>query len=231
MESAELVEKELWARVATDGDADARDRLFHSYIPWAAAIARGVHRRVWAYPVDCEDFVQNATIGLMEAMSRYEPGRGIPFQAFARPRVRGAVFNGLRVILGERLAPGDEARFAARLEGYQEDASDNVFDSVVDSIVGLGMAFLLDDAAQATIGQQQADALEYVQRSQTQAQLVAAVDRLPERLRTLIKRHYFQFVPFHEIAMEWGLTKGRISQLHKSALDHLRKLLRDMWET
>jgi RNA polymerase sigma factor for flagellar operon FliA len=227
MELPEPVEKELWARVAAEGDANARERLFRAYMPWAAAIARGVHRRVRAYPADCDDFVQNATMGLMEAMTRYQPDRGIPFPAYARPRVRGAVFNGLRVILGDRLTSGDEARFAVRLESIQGQATESAFDSVVDSIIGLGMAFLLDDAAQATVWQQQSDALEYVQRSETQARLVAAVGQLPDRLKTLIQKHYFQFITFHDIAMEWGVTKGRVSQLHKSALDRLRELLRD----
>ncbi|NJL18613.1 MAG: hypothetical protein HC938_17105, partial [Nitrospira sp.] len=47
---------------------------------------------------DKADYVQNASIGLLEAISRFEPERGIPFAAFALPRVRGAVLNGLRTL-------------------------------------------------------------------------------------------------------------------------------------
>lgn len=207
-------------------DKVAQELLFGRYATWARSIARGVHRRVWAYPVDCDDFVQNAHIGLLEAMRRFDPARGIPFQAFATPRVRGAVFNGLRAILGERPRPQDATRFAARLDALQFGADGNdVFDDMVDVIVGLGVGFMLDDAIHSTGSQSTNDGLAFVQTAEMQLILSAAVDQLPERLRYIIHSHYFLFVPFHEIAETLDLTKGRISQLHKSALAMIRDSL------
>jgi len=48
---------------------------------------------------------------------------------------------------------------------------------------------------------------------------------LPDRERELIRRHYEEQVEFQQIAAEWGVTKGRVSQLHAQALGRLRKLL------
>jgi RNA polymerase sigma factor for flagellar operon FliA len=48
---------------------------------------------------------------------------------------------------------------------------------------------------------------------------------LPDRERELIRRHYEDQVEFQQIAAEWGITKGRVSQLHAQALARLRKLL------
>ena len=50
--------------------------------------------------------------------------------------------------------------------------------------------------------------------------------RLPPRLKALVMRHYFEFTPFVDLAEEWGLTKGRISQLHRAALEALKIELR-----
>jgi RNA polymerase sigma factor for flagellar operon FliA len=48
---------------------------------------------------------------------------------------------------------------------------------------------------------------------------------LPERERELIQRHYVEQVEFQQIAADWGVTKGRVSQLHAQALQRLRHLL------
>jgi RNA polymerase sigma factor for flagellar operon FliA len=228
MSLPESVEPDLWHRYRNQDDDQARDQLFLHYAPWATLIAKSVHQRVRAYRVDRDDFVQNATIGLLEAMSRFDPSRGIAFRSYAKTRVRGAVFNGLRAILGERLAPSEEVRFVERLQNLQADESEgSAFTNVVDSIVGLGIGYLLDEAAD-TGNDAPNDGLTYVQNRELEAHLMIAVSKLPDRLKMIVQSHYFQYVPFQELASRLGLTKGRISQLHKSALDKLREILRNL---
>lgn len=220
-------ETDLWERYRSAGDNAARDLLMLRYMPWATAIARSVHRRVRAYQVDRDDFVQNATIGLLEAMSRYDPARGIAFRYYAQPRIRGAVFNGLRAILGDRPATGpDQGRFEARLANFSEDVSNESFDGFVDTVVGLGIGYLLDEAVRSPAADQ-AGALSYAQRVEMEASLLVAISALPDRLRLIVELHYFRYVPFQEVAKQMGVTKGRISQLHKNALMKLRDQLRD----
>jgi RNA polymerase sigma factor for flagellar operon FliA len=214
-------EPELWSRYRVSGDAEARDRLFLHYAPWASSIARHVHARVRAYQIDRDDFVQNATIGLLEAMSRFDPERGIAFRSYAQPRVRGAVFNGLRAILGDRPTPSDEAKFAERLQSFQEGGEESAFDSVVNAILNLGLGCLLDEAMLSDHD----GCLHYAHTSQLEVRLGVALKGLPERLRMIVHAHYFQHVPFQEIAAQLRLTKGRISQLHKEALTRLRASL------
>ena len=213
-------EAELWRR-SKRGCRDAFAQLTRHYAPWATAIARSIHRRVPAYPVDCEDFVQNAQVGLLEAIDRFDPERGIPFQAFAKPRVRGAVFNGIRTIFGDRAGAAHEVRLSQRLESLQEPAGGDPLEPLVQSIVGLALGYMLDDAAHV----QDAGPLGYAQTHEQHRRLRAAVCRLPPRLRDIIERHYFRFVPFVDMASAAGLTKGRISQLHREALQALRSEL------
>lgn len=215
-------EAELWRRFRQGGDLVARDHLFRLHMAWAAAIARSVYRRVGIFSLDTLDFVQNAELGMLEALSRYEPERGVDFRAFARARVRGAVFNGVRSMLRERGISNDDQRHAERLS-HHRDVEGDAFDTVVDAVIALGMGFLLDHAAsEATI-----DASTYVQRDQTHLRLKAAVDRLPERLQEVVIAHYFEFVPFSDIADGLGISRSRVSQLHREALQRLRDILRD----
>lgn len=220
MEFAAGLEAELWRRIRNGDDAGAVDQMLRHYGGWAAAIARNIHRRVPAYAVDCDDFVQNARLGLLEAMLRFDPERGVPFPAFAKPRVRGAVFNGLRAILGERPRAVSDPLYDERLALLVDDAPENSVDRVVDAILGLGTAFLLG-------AEEDHDPCAYAGRADTQRRMRACVARLPDRLRQIVEAHYFQHVPFVDIAAAAGLTKGRISQLHGQALRELRELLRD----
>jgi RNA polymerase sigma factor FliA len=215
-------EAELWRRFRQGGDLLARDHLFRLHMAWAAAVARSVYRRVGVFSLDSSDFVQNAELGMLEALARYEPERGIDFRAFARSRVRGAVFNGLRSMLRERGISNDDQRHVERLS-HMRDNDGEAFDTVVDAVIALGMGFLLDHAAsEASI-----DASTYVQRDQTHLRLKSAVDRLPERLQEVVVAHYFDFVPFSDIADDLGVSRSRVSQLHREALQRLRDILRD----
>lgn len=214
---------ELWCRYRRDGDVPARDQLFLAHRAWAGVIARSVYRRLSIRHVDCADFVQNAELGLLDAMSRFDPARGIEFRAFARARVRGAVFNGLRAMLQDRGISQDDRRYAERLAHMHGDHAD-AFDTIVDAIVGLGIGYLLDHAGDHAA----TDAYAYASRTQTHARLMAAIARLPERLRELVEQHYFHHIPFSEIAHDLGVTRGRMSQLHRDALQRLREALREL---
>lgn len=217
-------ETDLWYRYLRDGDLPARDQLFLIHRVWAGIVARSVFRRLSIRHVDCADFVQNAELGLLDAMSRYAPDRGIEFRAFARARVRGAVFNGLRVMLQDRGVSQDDRRYAERLAQMHDGGQTDAFDTIVDAIVALGIGYLLDHSAEHAA----ADAFAYASRTQTHARLMAAVARLPERLRDVVEQHYFHHVPFAAIATDLGVTRGRMSQLHRDALTRLRESLRDL---
>lgn len=216
-------EHDLWREYRRGSDLRARDRLFLQYMPWAAGVGRSVYRRISNYSLDCDDFVQNAELGLLDAMSRFDPERGIDFRAFAKPRVRGAVFNGLRALLRDQGLSQDDLRYADRLSHLQQ-YEDDAFESVVDAIVGLGIGYMLEHHADGFAG----DAYNYAKRDQVSARLSQAVGRLPERLRAIVTAHYFNHVPFYTLAEEMGLTKGRVSQLHSEALLRLRDALRDL---
>lgn len=209
-------EAALWSQLREQRCSQARDALYLRYRPWATAIARRVHRRFPRLGADRDDFIQNASIGLLEAIDRFDPARGIAFQAYAMTRVRGSVFNGLRVILGG----ASSERYQERL-GTLQGGSDDPFNELVASIVGLGLGYMLDDAANPLVIDSH-DALRFAEDQQVVGQLLAGVEQLPPRLKAIIVRHYFEFTPFIELAQEWGLSKGRISQLHRTALNSLR---------
>ena len=77
----------LFRRYCTTRDPSLREELVRTYLP----LARTIARRYQSPRVPIEDLVQVAAIGLMKAIDRYEPGRGIAFSSYAVPTMMGEV--------------------------------------------------------------------------------------------------------------------------------------------
>lgn len=91
----------LWRTFALGRDADARNRLIEHYLPLARTIAATLYARRAAPRRGggrLMDYMQLATLGLIESADRFDAGRGMPFEAYAAPRLRGAVLNALEAL-------------------------------------------------------------------------------------------------------------------------------------
>lgn len=222
--ATEPLEQELWRRYRQDGDPQAKDFLFLRYAPWARKLASYVYSRVRVPILDWGDFVQNASLGLIEAMQRFDHERGIEFTKFAAPRVRGAVINGLRMHLDLPSPPPEPDRYSERLRLLADDDPQDDLMDVVDAVVGLGVGYLLETMADdCTAGVEGPLAAQ-----QANLYLREALNSLNERELAVIAGHYFNYLPFHEIASEFNLSRGRIAQIHKAALGRLRLALRNL---
>ena len=92
---SERVSASLWYRWRNHGDKDARASLFGEYTRFARSVARSQFRTHPPYGLDISDFEQLAFEGLLQAIDRFDPDLGIPFQAYARRRISGAIRDGL----------------------------------------------------------------------------------------------------------------------------------------
>lgn len=221
----EVNETQLWERWVDERDTRARDALILMHASWARLLARDIFLRVRPRDIEWGEFAQNATVGLIEATDRYDPGRGVEFRAFARHRVRGAVFNGLRQ-LWDKLPRSAQISDADRMDSLDDESGDPL-ESFVSLTIGLGIGHLLDVASLPDSTSERRDPYASLERDQIQELLRRAVELLPERERMVLTLHYFQHVPFVEIAEFLGLTKGRISQLHRQGIERLRGCLRE----
>jgi RNA polymerase sigma factor for flagellar operon FliA len=226
MDSA-LDERSLWARYRRDGDALARNALFDRYVPWSRSVARDVYRRVRLPQLDWADYAQNASIGLIEAMGRFDAARGIDFMAYAKPRVRGAVFNGLRTFLEDGNPRGHSDRHRARAESLQGEEGGDLLEQLVGTVTGLALGFLLESHATDAAFHPSGDASVLAEHSQLGTALEDALGALGAKERQVLVLHYYQHLPFVEVAAILGLTKGRISQLHRAGLERMRRALRE----
>lgn len=224
-------EQILWQRWQQERSHSARDALVVHYSPWARLVARDVYMRVYLLKDAWHDCVQNALLGLMEAIERFDVSRGVSFRPFARLRVRGAVFDGLRVLRETHVELGQALQSRQglpqeRVDSLQEDEGGDALEAFIATTVGLGLGFLLD--MQSMPGTTDpSDAYAELEKAELSQAVSESLDRLPERERAIVVLHYYHQLSFVDIASRLGVTKGRVSQLHKRALQQLRSCLRE----
>ena len=73
----------------------AKEAMIAKYLPLARFVAEKVHRRL-PPGVDLESLVHSGVIGLLEALDRFDPKRGVEFEVYARYRIQGEVMQCLR---------------------------------------------------------------------------------------------------------------------------------------
>jgi RNA polymerase sigma factor for flagellar operon FliA len=215
-------EIELWTSYRPGNDLAAHQELFFRYAPWARSVARDVYRRIQVPQVEWGDYAHNATIGLLEAMTRFDPSRGIDFIGYAKSRVRGAVFNGLRSYLAEYNRRESSSRIRDRMDSFDSGSSEDVLEQMISTVAGLGLGFLFDAAASSDVFKIDNDPSAMAERHQMDRLLEESLAKLPDKERLVIALHYQQHVPFVEIAVLMRVSKGRVSQIHKSAIERIR---------
>lgn len=219
------------------GDASAREQLLGLHMPYARIVAASYYARRFSDDVEFGDYLQYASVGLLEAMDRYDPARGVQFRTFAARRMHGAILNGLQRLTEKHQQIAARQRLRAeRLQDVRElagaeaaapNAPEQLMRIVAEAGIGLAVCWMLEGTAMVDAGASAGTLHFYegAQLRQLRQRLAEAVERLPPQERTVIRHHYLQDVPFDRIAAELQLTKGRISQIHKQALLHLRRLV------
>lgn len=234
----------LWACWHGDGDAAAREQLIGHYLPYARMLAATLYGRRMHGDVEFEDYLQLARIGLIEAVDRFDPGQGAQFKTFASKRIQGSVLNGLARMTEKNQQISARMRVLRqdRLEAVKEAAggptpprnADELFRYLAEVGVGLALGVLLEDTGMVdadAFGQESQVAspeVSYFRKKegrQLRELLRELLDGLPESQRRVIRSHYLQEISFDQLAADMGVTRGRISQLHRQALLRLRDLL------
>jgi len=192
-------------------------------------LAARIYGRRFGAELEYADLVQIGMVGLLEAIDRYSPARGVRFEVFATHRIEGALLNGLPACseLQRQLAVRREF-MRERAQSLQASAPPDrsALERLAELAIGLALGFALEDSGLEPA--EPDNAYARIELAQLRRRIAELTQRLPEAERRVVFRHYFQQQPFDEIAASLGLTKGRISQLHHAALRRLRDRLREL---
>lgn len=226
-------EADLWRAARQEGSDAARERLFELYLPFARRTARR-HFLDQGGDIEFADLYQLACAGLLEAIDHFDPTRGIPFAGYATRRVSGSILDGLAKMseVREQISfrnrvRHERARSIATADPDSLNASE-VIDELIEVALGLALGFMLEGTAlYVSEGEsdRQVSAYESLAWRDTVRRALAEVAGLPLREQAILRRHYFDGLCFDQIGDLLGISKGRVSQLHRAALLLLRKRL------
>lgn len=226
-----------------EGNLD-KDHLVVAYAPLVKRIAFQLMAKLPA-SVEVEDLIQNGMMGLLDAIGRYEEGLGAQFETYAVQRVRGAMLDGLRendwlprslrrdmrriesaihLLEQQHGRPPSETELAESLgvplPEYQrmlQDARGHQLVYFEDFTDGEG-----EDYLDRHLGAHESNPLELLEDADMRANLIRAIDDLPEREKLVMALYYEEELNLREIGEVLGVTESRVCQLHSQAVARLR---------
>lgn len=228
---------QLWQSFKKTGDLDARERLIVQYAPLVKYVAGRV-RTGLPPQVDQADLVSDGVIGLMDAIDKFEPERGLQFQTYAVRRIRGAIIDGLRRSDWVPRSVRDKFReIDAAQAALERSLGRTPDDAEVAAELGISVAELR--SAYGSISYTHVRSLdemgESYENSSVQGRFLAdhdvddppdflrAVHRLPERDRVIVALYYWEGFTLAEIGLVLGVSESRVSQLHTRLMLTLRR--------
>ena len=243
-----VVADDIWAEFVATRRLELRNELIVRYAP----LVRVVVGRLGipsSSLLDAEDLVSYGMIGLINAIDRFDPARGVRFEAFATSRIRGAVIDQLRVlnwlprsamtrvrhieaamaVLEQQLGrPPTDAEVAAELEVPIDRYRQMLFEmGIVVLSLDTPLISLMQEEEFPTLSEMLEDRATLGPAEQLEVQemlsiLRDAIDRLPERERLLLAMYYHEELTMKEISKVMSVSESRVCQLHMQAIMRLR---------
>ncbi len=244
MAGACLSESALWERWRNEADETARERLLDLHMPYARIVAASYYAKRMHDEIEFGDYLQLASLGLIEALGRFDPKVGVLFRTYAARRMHGAILDGLEQQTEKQQQIAARQRIQAHRNEVIKEGAGNPHgrragatapsepDQVLRYVAEVGLAFalswILDGTGMMDLGERSENLAFYrsVELEQLRKRIVDLVDSLPAQEKHVIRVHYFQEETFEKIAEILHLSRGRISQLHRKALLRLKDALR-----
>ncbi|MGR2737418.1 RNA polymerase sigma factor FliA [Billgrantia sp. Q4P2] len=220
--------------------------LLDEYLPLVRRQALSMQVRLPA-SIELDDLIQAGTVGLLEAMGRFDSTQGASFATFASQRIRGAMLDELRSrdwlprsvrrnaravdeavrCLEQTLGrPAEETEIAAELdmelEEYRQLLNDTNSGHLLpfEALMAEGIEPGIEDVSIDTPYRLLID-------EEKRRQLAEGIEALPEREKLLMALYYQEELNLKEIGVVLGVTESRVCQLHSQAVSRLRARLSD----
>jgi RNA polymerase sigma factor for flagellar operon FliA len=235
---------------AIDASPDGEKDFVEQHLPLVKTVV-GRLRLTLPATLDMDDLYSVGVTGLISAAKRYDPTRNTAFAAFATQHIRGAVLDELRRMdympraarekahkLTETInsieqrtqQPATPAEICAEL-GIGEEEYESLLDEVAPaSFLPLDSEVFGDTSEDVSLHDVIADdsqpsASDQLEKKELLQLVMQRIQQLPQISQKILAMYYFEDLRLSEIAVAFGLTEGRISQIHTQAVLSLRAFI------
>ena len=238
--------QELWLQFKADPDnQDLRNRLVEQYLP----LVKYNGERIWARlpeGVELDDLVSAGIFGLMDAIDAFDLSRGVKFETYCVPRIRGAMLDELRTMdwvprlvrskasklneamktLEARLgrAPSEQ-ELAEHMQISLAELEKMVLDASAVNLISLNKKWYETDSYKDV---REIDILEDkkgedpTRRIQKNDLMRLVTKGLNRNERLIIILYYYEELTMKEIGATLDLSESRVSQMHSSIMQRLQ---------
>ncbi len=242
---ADVPIRDLWVEYGSSRSVDIRNHFMERFLPLVRYNAERIHTRL-PDEVDVEDLMSAGLFGLIDAINSFDLTRGVKFETFCAPRIRGAILDHLRSmdwvprLVRQRTAAVERARNAIQMEtGHQPTETqiasrlgidDKEFDKVRGDAKPVGMSslnrrFFNSDSSREVreIDVVRDDAQDTPLADAQRADLKDLITKgLSRAERLIVILYYYEEMTMKEIGRTLDLSESRVSQMHSSILARLK---------
>jgi RNA polymerase sigma factor for flagellar operon FliA len=247
-EAQQAANADLWARYIATRDAALREALILQYAPLVKYV---MGRLAISLPsiLDYEDILSFGTIGLIEAVERFDDQKGVKFETYAISRIRGAIIDSLRSLDRLPRSVRQKARQASEAVLHlTNDLGRDPTDEEVAAALGLTpdayrrqliesswVTVSLDAMGATSDGDEEGagpgsavadpdgeDFSAEIERQELIGDLADAIRDLPDREQLILSLYYKEELTMREVSQVLGISESRVCQLHARALTRLR---------
>lgn len=241
-------ERELWCQYHNNPNSQVKDKLILFYLPLVKYLAArlAIHLPVG---ISKEDLESCGVMGLLEALKKFNPERGVSFTNFAKLRIKGAMIDEIRRLswvprrLWSQINKVEQAKIEIELNeedvnnqriadktglslddlkkinGYVRQANLTYLDQEYFS---KGKSLFDFDFVEPT------EPLEIILKEEKHQVLAQAISSLEERDKLILALYYQEGLTLKEIGLVLNITESRVCQLHTRAIKALREKLKEM---
>lgn len=228
------------------------DAVIMKYAPLIKYIATRIAARLPMH-IEIQDLINSGVLGLMDAIEKFDPDKGVKFETYAEYRIKGSILDSLRAL---DWVPRSVRKVATLLENTYADlekklgrpARDEEVAAAMDveveklhklmsRVSHVAMVSLDRDTRNNTqtslldrlINPDDASGFDKLDTEELRDVLAESVERLPEKEQAVVSMYYYNEMTMKEIGKVLNLTESRVSQIHTKAVLRLRGKLRKFY--
>jgi len=234
---------------------EERETMVRQYAPLVKYIASRISMRV-PPNVSLDDLISCGTMGLLDAISKFDPAKNVKFKTYAEVRIRGSILDGLRnldwiprsvrkkiqemercIQKVERQIgrPAEDDEIAQELEINMED-----YYTLLNQARSVDLLSLDETIRDQSFTDSKESYVNFIPShvtpqdetltAETKQVVAEGIKKLSEKEQKVIALYYHEGLTLKEIGDVLGLTESRISQIHTQCVVKLRVKLKSYFE-
>lgn len=243
----ETKRNKLWQEYIKWNSEQLREQIIIEYVPLVKLVAGRLNMYL-GYTVEYDDLVSYGIFGLIDAIDKFDYGKGIKFETYASLRIRGSILDQIRKMDWiPRSVRQKQKQMESAISKLEKEKGVNVRDRDIAEELGISLdeyrswegltnisniasldEFMetgTENGVKEFRNTAYAEPEEVIDREEVKKMLMDALELLTEKERKVVLLYYYEELTLKEVAKVLEVSESRISQLHSKALEKMKKQL------